>query len=471
MTDSRSRRSAAPSISSRAGSRRFADLREDTSALIRTRLATEPERPALRRRPALGRRNVILRTRPGGWGLVVPAAGPADDARGPARQVPGPPSAHRLRDRGPGGRSGRCPQVGGRAALVAPGPAPAAPRSVAGRPDRGALRPTSGPLRERCRRRRRDHPQRSRRQARARPRGHGHGARRLFACGTVRGPARRLQLVLLLLRRDSRGRLRRREPRAPRPAQRGRRGDGRPRGFGPAQRRPGSRRPPRRAAAPQREGPERARDRRPPHRAPPGTALRLGRDRAGAGRHQGRQHPTPGDADPRPARRVPLRSRADRAAPPDAGRRTRAARGGGRAADRRPRGPRSRLVRRPGRLDGLRSTTASSASACGRRCCAIAPPICSRGRASWRTRIRPRSSPRPRSSSAPYCRCSPAESLRSPRWPKWHQGALRAAMAAAAAGIALLAIGASPAVGGDLVRSSGRRRRRSVRAGRSVRHL
>ena len=63
--------------------------------------------------------------------------------------------------------------------------------------------------------------------------------------GRLRGPARALPVVLLLLRRHARGRLPRREPRAARPPPRRRRRDRRARRLDPTQRRPRGRRSPR----------------------------------------------------------------------------------------------------------------------------------------------------------------------------------------------------------------------------------
>ena len=82
---------------------------------------------------------------------------------------------------------------------------------------------------------------------------------------------------------------------------------------------------------------------------------------------QGRQHPAPGDADPRAARRAAQRDRARRRAASDL-RRSAASRGARASAGRRARAARPRLVRGPGRLDGRRPRTASSASRCAARC-------------------------------------------------------------------------------------------------------
>ena len=145
-----------------------------------------------------------------------------------------------------------------------------------------------------------------------------------------------------------------------------------------------------------------------PHRAHPAPAFGLGRGRGGAGADQGGEHPAPGDADPRPARRPALGSRARRASASDPRRRRRAARPGARG-DRRARGHGPRLVRRARSAGWTPPRTATSASASARPCFATAPRTSSRATASSPTPIRRRSSPRPSSSSARCCRCSPAD--------------------------------------------------------------
>ena len=76
----------------------------------------------------------------------------------------------------------------------------------------------------------------------------------------------------------------------------------------------------------QRQGPVRARDRRPADRAQARPLGRSGsRPSAEPERDQGGEHPAPGDADPRAARRAALGHRARRAPAPDPGRRRRAA--------------------------------------------------------------------------------------------------------------------------------------------------
>ena len=135
--------------------------------------------------------------------------------------------------------------------------------------------------------------------------------------------------------------------------------------------------------------------RRIEQRAAPARGVGGGRARAGAG--QGREHPTPGDPDPRAARAAALGRRARRHAPPDAGGRRRAARGGARgdrASSRVSTGAGTR-----GRSGGwTRPRMASSASGCGRRSCATAPRTCSPARASSPTPTLPPSWPRPSSS-------------------------------------------------------------------------
>ena len=99
----------------------------------------------------------------------------------------------------------------------------------------------------------------------------------------------------------------------------------RARGLLAAERRSGGRRAPRRAAAAQRQGPRGERDRRAPDRSRAAASLGVGDGRARAGAGPGREHHPPRNADPRPAGCSPERDRAGRSAPPDAGRRRRAA--------------------------------------------------------------------------------------------------------------------------------------------------
>ena len=101
-----------------------------------------------------------------------------------------------------------------------------------------------------------------------------------------------------------------------------------------------------------RQGPRGAGDRRAADRARAAAAAACGSPRPRSRSIVAdRQHPAPGHADPRAAGRAGERGRARRAAAPDAGRRRRAARGR-RAADPGARGPRPRLVRGAGGLDG-----------------------------------------------------------------------------------------------------------------------
>ena len=103
-----------------------------------------------------------------------------------------------------------------------------------------------------------------------------------------------------------------------------RRRDRRARRLDAAQLRPGGRRPPRPAAAAQRQGPPEHEIvvRRIVRRLAP--AFGLGRAGARSGPGQDRQHPAPGDPDPRPARGAALGGRAGRAAASDPGDRWRA---------------------------------------------------------------------------------------------------------------------------------------------------
>ena len=176
----------------------------------------------------------------------------------------------------------------------------------------------------------------------------------------------------------------------------------------PPLRRPGRRRPPRRAAAALR--PRTARSRRS-SRAGSRRALRphsvwvAAPDEPSIVRVANIQHlATPIRAQLAHPRQ---RGRAGRPAAPDARRGRRAARRR-RAADPGARGPRPRLVRRPGRVDGrqrgrrvlrrpaLRAAARARGARCSRASASCATPS---PRPSW---------PRPRSSSARCCRCSRA---------------------------------------------------------------
>ena len=174
------------------------------------------------------------------------------------------------------------------------------------------------------------------------------------------------------------------------------------------QRRPRGRRPPRRAAPALLQGPRGAGDRHAAHRARAAPAQRLGHRRRGAGRRADGQHPASRDADPRAARAAGQRGRAGRPAAPDARRRRRAAGRGG-AADPRARGPRPRLVRGPGRLDGRQRGRRVLRRAALRAAHRPRSRAATRASASCATPIRRPSWPRPRSSSRRCCRCSRAE--------------------------------------------------------------
>ena len=216
----------------------------------------------------------------------------------------------------------------------------------------------------------------------------------------VRRPARGFPALLRLLRRPRRRRLRRRHAGAARAAR------------GPARARP-SRSPgsTRRSADPavddhlgeqllrSRQGPRGAGDRRAPDRAGAAparvwvTARRRAGDRpASRTSSTSRRRSAPSCAQPR------SRDRARRPAAPDARRRRRAARGRD-AADPGARGPRPRLVRRPGRLDrrqrGRRVLRRAALRAAARRRARAATPAS----ASCATPTRRPSWPRPRSSS------------------------------------------------------------------------
>ena len=179
--------------------------------------------------------------------------------------------------------------------------------------------------------------------------------------GPLRRHARAVLLLLLLLLRHARGRLLRRQPRAAGAALRGERLDRGPGRLDPAQLRPRRRRPPRRAAPAQRQEPPRAANRLRAHRPHPAPARGLGRGRRRARGDQGRQHPAPGHAGDRPARRTALGGRARRPHAPDPGRRRRAPRRG--RSPRSPSSSRWTAAGTPARSAGwTRPKTASSAS-------------------------------------------------------------------------------------------------------------
>ena len=125
---------------------------------------------------------------------------------------------------------------------------------------------------------------------------------------------------------------------------------------------------------------------------------RLGDGGRGAGRRADGQHPAPGDADPRAARAAGQRGRARRAAAPDAGRRRRAVRRR-RAAHPRARGPRPRLVRGAGGVDGRQRGRRVLRRAALRAARRARWRAATRASASCATPTRRPSWPRPRSSS------------------------------------------------------------------------
>ena len=128
------------------------------------------------------------------------------------------------------------------------------------------------------------------------------------------------------------------------------------------------------------------------------SARGLGRDRRRAGDRQGRQHPAPGDAGDRPARRAALGDRAGRDAPPDPGGRRRAlARRGGGA--RRARAAWTAAGTPPRSAGWTPPRTANSASPSAAPSCATATPTSSPASASSPAPTPRPSSPRPRSSS------------------------------------------------------------------------
>ena len=267
----------------------------------------------------------------------------------------------------------------------APAPLPLLDPAPAGRSDR--LRRAAGALRGRGRARRRADPRRRAREDRARPRGRGPRARRRTTPPRCSACCARLRVLLRVLRRAWGRRLRGRLARAAGPPR------------GPA-RLDASRWPARSGAAPTRPSTTTsassccARDKDREEQAI--VARRIARAlrphavwvaaARGAGDRQGREHPAPGDADPRAARAAAQRGRAGRAAAPDA-------RGGRRAARRRhaadPRAARAwtaagTRARSAGRTP---TRTASSASPCAARCCAAARRAVRRRRR--RARLRP----------------------------------------------------------------------------------
>ena len=386
------------------GPERFRDLVGACAEAARGRLSRRARSPARRRRPGLGRRVGVRARRRGGAPVVL--VSPRADGDAGAGAPPGRRSdpSDPVRLERAGCRPGRELAAAARPAGGAARSVPAARRSPSDR--RGADRERA------CARTVRavggagggPDPRRGSREGGARARGGRRGAAGPRPGGHLRGASRAVCVVLLLLLWLARGRLPRGQPGAARAAKRRWGGDRGACRLDPAQRRPRGGRSPRRAADALREGPARAPDRGPPDRADPARSVRLGRGGARAGSGQGGEHPAPRDPDPRPALRAALRGRAGGTAAPDAGRRRRAPRPRARR-DRRARGARSRLVRRPGWLDGrcrgrrvLRRNPLRAVARPHR------PPV--RGQRDRRSTPSPRrSSPRPRSSSGRCCRC------------------------------------------------------------------
>ena len=269
----------------------------------------------------------------------------------------------------------------------------------------GRQRDAARALRGRGRARRRADPRRGAREGRAGARGPGARAARARPGRGVRRAARGVSRLLRLLRRARRRDARRRQPRAA----------GAPRGPPRAAR---SRSPARRAAAPT-----------PPSTTTSASSCCATRatarsTRSSRGGSSARCASTRSGSPRPPSRRscrianiqhlaTPIR--AQLAQPIDAielaglmhptpavgGEPRRAAA----AADPGARGPRPRLVRRPGRLDRRRPATASSASPCAARCCAGASRAATPASASCATPTPPPSWRRPRSSCRRCCRC------------------------------------------------------------------
>ena len=386
MTGSRSRRSEAPSRSSRGARPVRRPARGHDARVTATGVASEPSDLPSGAGPLWVGGMASCRTRPGGCGLVVAAAGPADDARGPARRLRGPPSAHRLRS-SRARRSIRptCAQAAAaRLGSLRDGPFRRLDPQPA-RPDRGPAPPAPAATSalvadavERIRARRVDKLVLAREVTVTAPAAHSPAA--LF--GALREPSARASASAS----GPRG--------APSSAPAPSSSSG---AAAPSRRRSPSRVRP--GAAPTRQSTTTsassccaARRTATSTRSSSGgssaagPALGLGRGRAGAGRDQGRQHPAPGDADPRPARRVPLRARARRAPPPDAGRRAPSRAGRARALIAELEGIDRGWYAGPRRLDGRRRgrrvlrRPALGAAARPR------PPICSPARASSPTR-------------------------------------------------------------------------------------
>ena len=156
-----------------------------------------------------------------------------------------------------------------------------------------------------------------------------------------------------------------------------------------------------------------------------------------AGGDQGRQHPAPGDAGDRPARRTALGGRARRPHAPDPGGRRRAARAR-RRGDIRAGGDGPRLVRRPDRLDGRHRGRRVLRRPAQRACCATATRISTPASASSPAPTRRPSSRRPRSSCRRCCRCSPIADAARPIVHDW--GVIRRVGAGGAALLATIVL-------------------------------
>ncbi|CAA9508481.1 MAG: Isochorismate synthase @ Menaquinone-specific isochorismate synthase, partial [uncultured Solirubrobacterales bacterium] len=301
------------------------------------------------------RRGVCLRTRRRGDSRVVVARPRAD---GPSRA-----GARPLRERGAGhadrrGRGRRGAAGRRRASRAAAGLARSRRGDAALRPRPGGQRSdlrsgAARALRGRGRPRGRAYPCRRAREGRARAGGPRARAARPRPGGALRWPAHGVSELLLLPGRNAGADLHRRESRAAR-TPRGRAGpDRRSRRHDPAQRRPVGRPPPRRAAPLERQEPLRAVDRHAADRAAPRAGQRLGHARRRAGARQGPERAAPGHPDPGPAGRAAVDARAGGPVASHAGRGRRALAAGA-GAHPRARGPRPRLVRGPGRVDGPR---------------------------------------------------------------------------------------------------------------------
>ena len=394
------RRWAAPTRSVSRGEDRFADVGRACAEIARARLADEPADLPRGRRAGLGRRlRLRARRRPAPQWSSLP----------PALLVLPELSLVRAGGRALLTVSALVAAAGERAATrLAPARLAARARAAAARPApdrRVAIRSvapaeryeaTVAAARDRIRAGELEKIVLAREVAVDAPAAHDPAA-------ALRRPARAVPGLLLLLRRLARGRVLRRQPRAPRPPPRRRRRDRRPRGLDPPQRRPRGRRPPRRAAAAQRQGPQRARivARRIERTLRPHSVWVEAGPEPGLVKVANIQHL----ATPIRAQLAEPRSAIELAAllhPTPAV--------GGEPRDRalaaidelEEHGP--RLVRRAGRLDGRRRGRRVLRRAALARCSATAAPTSTRAPASSPTPTPRPSSPRPRSSSGRCCR-------------------------------------------------------------------